>query len=106
LKTLTVTLMDTLFGGQDGGQATEEETSERAAEQAHQTPTVVKTVVNAEKDEAQAAAGLGFSGGDGGESNSPSKQASETICYRHSRRFGDARRPLIGGLLSRLPTGS
>lgn len=29
----------------------------------------------------------GLAGGDGGESNSPSKQATETICYRYSRWF-------------------
>jgi integrase len=59
MQLAAVTLMDTLFGGQVGGQATEEEPSERPVDQAHETQTVVKTVVKAEKDEAQAASDLG-----------------------------------------------
>jgi len=87
--------MDTLLGGQAGERDAEEEgPRERPPEEANRTQTVVKS----EKDEAQAALGLGLRGGDGGESNSPSKQAMKMLCYRLSRRFDDALRPPIGGL--------
>jgi hypothetical protein len=45
---------------------------------------------------------LGSFGGDGGESNSPSKQLIEMMCYRLSRRFYDAPATPIGGLRRRL----
>ena len=62
--------------------------------------------VLAGKRRAQAARDLGSYGGDGGESNSPSKHTSKTICYRLIRRFGDAPKALTGGLRGSLLAGS
>src|SRR5260221_11875782 len=69
-------------------------------------PIGITIGINLNKQRAQAAWGLGSDGGDGGESNSPAKQASETICYRLIRRFGDAPKAPTGGLLQSLPAGS
>src|SRR5271165_5585428 len=67
---------------------------------------MVKTVVNSGKKKPQDRIFLGFFGGDGGESNSPSKQAIETICYRLIRRFYDAPATPIGGVSRCLLAGS
>ena len=45
-------------------------------------------------------------GGDGGESNPPSKQWTKPICYRRIRRFGDAPQSLTGEVSRSLPAVS
>ncbi len=108
MQQAAVALMETLFG------APSSEPESVASEHDEQAAEIGRFGVNCRQNCRQTGKRKALDpeqvrverGGDGGESNSPSKLVTETICYRFSRLFDHALMTPTDGVHWRIPTVS